>query len=68
MYTKSTNTLQDYLNKWWLVYWRIYASPGLNELNKDHYKRCISPSYPALYADVPADVPTVKYLYKSHVS
>ena len=23
-----------YLNQWWLVYWRIYASLGLNELNK----------------------------------
>ena len=22
-----------YLNRWWLVYWRIYASLGLNELN-----------------------------------
>ena len=22
-----------YLNQWWLVYWRIYASRGLNELN-----------------------------------
>ena len=22
-----------YLNQWWLVYWRIYASLGLNELN-----------------------------------
>ena len=22
-----------YLNQWWLVYWRIYASFGLNELN-----------------------------------
>ena len=22
----------NYLNKWWLVYWRIYASLGLNEL------------------------------------
>ena len=22
-----------YLNQWWLVYWRIYASHGLNELN-----------------------------------
>ena len=21
-----------YLNQWWLIYWRIYASPGLNEL------------------------------------
>ena len=20
-----------YMNQWWLVYWRIYASPGLNE-------------------------------------
>ena len=23
----------EYLNQWWLVYWRIYASLGLNELN-----------------------------------
>ena len=23
-----------YLNQWWLVYWRIYASFGLNELNR----------------------------------
>ena len=23
-----------YLNQWWLVYWRIYASLGLNELKK----------------------------------
>ena len=22
----------DYLNQWWIVYWRIYASLGLNEL------------------------------------
>ena len=22
-----------YLNQWWLVYWRIYTSLGLNELN-----------------------------------
>ena len=21
-----------YLNQWWLVFWRVYASPGLNEL------------------------------------
>ena len=24
-----------YLNQWWLVYWRIYASLGLNELKMD---------------------------------
>ena len=23
---------RHYLNQWWLVYWRIYASLGLNEL------------------------------------
>ena len=25
-----------HLNRWWLVHWRIYASPGLNELNVFH--------------------------------
>ena len=25
---------KHYLNQWWLVYWRIYASLGLNELKK----------------------------------
>ena len=24
----------NYLNQWWLVYWRIYASLGLNELRR----------------------------------
>ena len=23
-----------YLNQWWLVYWRIYASLGVDELNR----------------------------------
>ena len=27
-----------YLNQWWLVYWRIYASLGLSELNKLDYQ------------------------------
>ena len=26
-----------YLNQWWVVYWRIYASPGLNELKPAAY-------------------------------
>ena len=26
-----------YLNQWWLDYWRIYASLGLNELTASHY-------------------------------
>ena len=27
-----------YLNRWWIVYWRIYASLGLNELRtRSHY-------------------------------
>ena len=26
-------TIFHYLNQWWLVYWRIYASLGLNKLN-----------------------------------
>ena len=35
-----------YLNQWWLDYWRIYASFGLNELNEhngttDKYCRCL---------------------------
>ena len=24
-----------YLNQWWFIYWRIYASLGLNELRKE---------------------------------
>ena len=28
-----------YLNQWWLVYWRIYASLGLNELR--HVRTCL---------------------------
>ena len=31
-----------YLNQWWLVYWRIYASLGLNELNA-HIKPHLRP-------------------------
>ena len=32
-----------YLNQWWLDYWRIYASPGLNELSaRDRYVLKIS--------------------------
>ena len=27
----------DYLNQWWLVYQRIYASLGLNELTRNNY-------------------------------
>ena len=26
-----------YMNQWWVVYWRIYVSPGLNELNERMY-------------------------------
>ena len=26
-----------YLNQWWLAYWRIYASLGLNELNTNQF-------------------------------
>ena len=28
----AVQATSHYLNQWWLVYWRIYASPGLNEL------------------------------------
>ena len=31
-----------YLSQWWLVYWRIYASHGLNELNTTHYHESLS--------------------------
>ena len=27
-----------YLNQWWLVYWRIYASLGLNEFNTTRFE------------------------------
>ena len=27
-----------YLNQWWLVYWSIYASLGLNELKRSPYR------------------------------
>ena len=29
----ADQTISHYLNQWWLVYWRIYASLGLNDLN-----------------------------------
>ena len=28
----AVHSTSQYLNQWWLVYWRIYASLGLNEL------------------------------------
>ena len=28
---------KPYLNQWWLVYWRIYASLGLNELTHSYW-------------------------------
>ena len=31
----AVQATSHYLNQWWLVYWRIYASLGLNELRKD---------------------------------
>ena len=29
----AVQATSHYLKQWWLVHWRIYASPGLNELN-----------------------------------
>ena len=29
----TSQATSHYLNQWWFVYWRIYASLGLNELN-----------------------------------
>ena len=34
-----------YLNQWWLVYWRIYASLGLNELTLNSYHITKSKAY-----------------------
>ena len=31
----AVQATSHYLNQWWLVYWRIYASLGLNELNQN---------------------------------
>ena len=36
----AVQATSHYLNQWWLVYWRIYASLGLNELTYMH-KTCI---------------------------
>ena len=33
-------TTSRYLNQWWLVYWRIYASLGLNELITQITSQC----------------------------
>ena len=30
----AVQATSHYLNQWWLIYWRIYASLGLNELTK----------------------------------
>ena len=30
----ADQTTSHYLNEWWLVYWRIYGSLGLNELRR----------------------------------
>ena len=30
----AVQATSHYLNQWWLVYWRIYASLGVNELNR----------------------------------
>ena len=32
----AVQATSHYLNQWWLVYWRIYASLGLNELTLLH--------------------------------
>ena len=31
----AVQATSHYLNQWWLVYWRIYTSLGLNELRTD---------------------------------
>ena len=33
----AVQATSHYLNQWWLVHWRIYASLGLNELRKPTY-------------------------------
>ena len=38
-----------YLNQWWLVYWRIYASLGLNELTNDCTIPIVSTGTTGLY-------------------
>ena len=45
----AVQATSHYLNQWWLVYWRIYASLGLNELKtyewlsaRLQYLQCIS--------------------------
>ena len=40
---------KHYLNQWWLVYWRVYASLGLNELNKGPLLRTWINFYPNMH-------------------
>ena len=52
-----------YLNQWWLVYWRIYASLGFNELTVALYAFCIRYRlrYPNLWTDIHQ---TPMYMFK----
>ena len=53
-----------YLNQWWLVYWRIYASLGLNEL-KLHMK-CKFIKMPKLISVINlANIECMPYISKS---
>ena len=42
-------TTSHYLNQWWLVYWRIYASLSLNDLRKRRRKLINFTFWPLLF-------------------
>ena len=44
----AVQATSHFLNQWWLVYWRIYASLGLNELIKYHGCWCLSSFSPPI--------------------
>ena len=51
----ASQATSHYLNQWWLVYWRIYASLGLNELTMKH-------EHHRLWATAVEDHSAVNYL------
>ena len=41
--TCASQATSHYLNQWWLIYWRIYASLGLNELARYYTLLTLAP-------------------------
>ena len=67
----AVQATSHYLNQWWLVYWRIYASLGLNELiSQAHYpilcNRIVTPSHVNTdWVDIYLFCQKIRVLYES---